>query len=168
MAAVVALVALILAGGGCASGSFDRSAAADRVLARYGDRLTREQARCYVDRVVDEVGSDAVDDDSPPPEQVARLTRIRIDCAGVASLGTSLPPTTRTPAPGGTTGAMRVGSDPALDALHQACVDGSGADCDELFDRAPLGSEYEEAALTCGGRTTELRCADVYGGGRVR
>jgi hypothetical protein len=166
---LAAIVALVVLSGACAcAGSFDRSSAADRVRARYGDRLTPEQARCYVDRVVDQVGSDAVDDPSPPPDKAARLTRIRIDCAGVASLGTSLPPTTRPAPPGGTTAPMRVGSDPALDALHQACADGSGGACDELFDQAPLGSEYEEFALSCGGRTSEMRCADVYGGGRVR
>ena len=35
---------------------------------------------------------------------------------------------------------LRHGQDPALDALWSRCAAGSGAACDDLFDRAPVGS----------------------------
>jgi len=44
------------------------------------------------------------------------------------------------------------GDDPALDALWDGCVDGSGEACDELFLQSPLGSEYERFGDTCGDR----------------
>lgn len=153
---------LALVGIACDSEQFDRAGAVDGVVARYGDRLTREQAECYVDRVVDELGEAALDDQSPRAEHVARLTRIRIDCVGVASLGTRLPPSTR--APSDRAGPAAPGDDPELDRLHAECVAGSGSACDRLFDEAPLGSVYEDVALTCGGRTSEPRCADRYPG----
>jgi len=59
---------------------------------------------------------------------------------------------------------QKPGDDPALDALYQRCAGGSGAACDELFDRAAPGSVYEAFALTCGDRTSEKRCADRYPG----
>jgi hypothetical protein len=158
----VVLVALAVVGA-CSTERFDRAAAVDSVLARYGDRLTRDQAECYVNRVVDELGSDALDDESTRVEHVARLTRIRVDCVGVTSLGTSIPPSSR-PRTGGGTAPVRIGDDPALDQLQWACAAGSGTACDELFDQAPLGSEYEDFALTCGGRTSELSCAQRYPG----
>ena len=136
-------------------------------MAQYEGRLTRPQAECYVDRVIAEVGEDALVADPAPAGDISRLTRIRVDCAGVASLGTSSPPATPERATGGTA-PMRVGSDPELDALHAACADGAGEACDRLFDEAPLGSEYEDFALSCGGRTAELRCAERYPGGEVR
>jgi hypothetical protein len=163
----IVAVMLALAAAAC-SGSIDRSAEVDEVMARYEGRLTRTQAECYVDRVVDELGADTLEEEQAPPEKVPRLTRIRIDCAGVASLGTSIPPSTSESLIGGGTAPMRLGSDAELDALHQACADGAGEACDRLFDLAPLGSEYEDFALSCGGRTSELRCAERYPGGEVR
>ena len=151
---------------GCAA-SLDRDAAVDDVLNRYEGRLTRTQAECYVDRVASELGAATLDEEETPPEKVPRLTRIRIDCAGVASLGTSLPPVSRESIPGGGTAPMKVGTDPELDALHGACAGGAGEACDRLFDLAPLGSEYEDFALSCGGRTSELRCAERYPGGEI-
>jgi hypothetical protein len=167
LAGVVALTLLTPLTSGC-SGSVDRSAAVDDVLTRFEGRLTRSQAECYVDRVVEELGADTLEQDRPPPEKVPRLTRIRTDCAGVASLGTSIPPSTIESVTGGGTAPMKVGADPELDALHAACAEGAGEACDRLFDLAPLGSEYEDFALSCGGRTSELRCAARYPGGEVR
>jgi hypothetical protein len=163
--AALLVLAVGLGGPGC-SGTFDREHAVDAALDRFGGRLTRPQAECYVDRVVDELGSATLDDEHPSPEKVPRLTRIRTDCAGVVSLGTSLPPSTQERTTGGSA-PMTVGADPALDALHADCAGGSGQACDDLFDRAPLGSEYEDFALSCGGRTAALRCAEAYPGGRV-
>ena len=143
--------------------AFDRTGAIERVLATSGGRLDRAQAECYVDRVLADIGRRGLESDPPPPELTARLTGIRIDCVGVANLGTlpgTLPPVTGDVVPR----PQRPGDDPELDALHQRCAAGSGAACDQLFDRAAPGSEYEAFALTCGGRTSEERCADRYPG----
>jgi hypothetical protein len=123
-----------------------------------------------VNRVVDEVGADQLAPDArPAPNQVSRLTSIRIDCIGVANLGR--PPTTGTVRPLGPdeTSARRLpqkpGDDAQLDLLYTACQQGNGPACDALFDAAPPGSDYEEFGVTCGGRTREKRCADVYNNG---
>lgn len=143
---------------------FDRERAIADVMAS-DPRLDRTQAACYVDRVFDELGAEALAAKGDvAPEQVMRITRIRVDCIGVNNLGTSpptAPPATAAP-PEPSTDPERPGDDPVLDALYDACVTGDGAACDTLFDRSPVGSEYEEIASTCGGRTKELRCADVY------
>lgn len=44
------------------------------------------------------------------------------------------------------------GDDPALDELYSACSDGDDRSCDLLYWDAPLMSEYEAFAATCGGR----------------
>ena len=44
------------------------------------------------------------------------------------------------------------GDDAELDVLYEACRDGDGAACDELFFDSPFGSEYEDFGNTCGGR----------------
>lgn len=149
---------------GCTSTDpFDRGAAVDEVIRQSGGRLTRPQAECYVDRVVGELGSGALTPGSPPvPEMIPRLTGIRIDCTGVASLGTDPPPVPTTFDPGLGSQPTRFGDDPDLDPLYVACRDGGGQACDDLFAAAPLGSEYEEFASTCGGRTKELSCASRY------
>lgn len=165
--ALTAVLGLLAAG--CSSGPDpDREQAVRDVLA-LDPRLTRGQAECYVDRVTAELGPGALSPGSSvPPEQITRLTSIRVDCIGVANLGTD-PPTTIAPTsqPGdtvpGETRPERPGDDPALDALYRSCGAGDGAACDRLFDEAPLGSEYERFGSTCGDRTKELRCADVYG-----
>jgi hypothetical protein len=156
------VAAVLAATGACSGAAYDRDGAVDRVLARYGDRLSRQQAECYVDRVVEQLGSGAVDDESPPPEQVPRLTRIRVDCAGVVSLGTSVP-VTRPVVPGDTSPRRR-GDDAELDRLWDRCQSGAGSACDRLFEEAEPGTDYEEFALTCGHRTSEPRCADKYPG----
>lgn len=42
------------------------------------------------------------------------------------------------------------GSDPRLDALHDACVDGDDEACEELYLESPVGSEYESVAIENG------------------
>ena len=62
--------------------------------------------------------------------------------------------------------ARDYGDDPALDALWDACAGGDMAACDDLYFEAPGGSEYEEFADTCGGRTdggTLCRESDLGG-----
>ena len=163
------VLAVVVAGlAACSSApTFDRAAAVDRFLARQGSGVSRGQAECYVDRVTSEVGSAALETDDPDPEKVARLTRIRIDCVGLASLGTAAPAPLGTATSGGGTGItvpLGPGDDPQLDVLHAACGAGNGTACDQLFDLAALGSAYEEFASTCGGRTREIRCAPRYPG----
>ncbi len=56
----------------------------------------------------------------------------------------SIPPATQQP-----TG---LGDDPTLDALAQLCFEGDMDACDELFDFAPIGSDYRSYGDTCAGR----------------
>jgi hypothetical protein len=147
--------------------SFDRGAAVQRVLDDSQGTMTRQQAECYVNRVADEVGSDQLDPNAhPAPNQMSRLTTIRIDCIGVANLGrTPASGTIRPLAPNETSARrlpQRPGDDAQLDLLYTACQQGNGQACDSLFDAAPAGSEYEEFAVTCGGRTREAKCADAF------
>jgi hypothetical protein len=67
---------------------------------------------------------------------------------------------------GGSGEADTYGDDPTLDALWDACEDGDGQACDDLFFDSPVGSEYEEFGKTCGGRLEGLDaetefCADA-------
>ena len=104
-----------------------------------------------------------------PDDVAARMTSIRVDCVGVANLGvtTTVDPTVDPSGPvvpSTEAGNLprRRGDDPTLDGLYDQCALGSGQACDDLFNLAPIGSEYESFAITCGGRTTERRCAEVY------
>jgi hypothetical protein len=130
-------------------------------------QLTRDQATCYVNRVIDEVGIDQLQPGAQPtPNQVAKLTSIRIDCVGVANLGAFVPGTGTSLGAGETLARrvpMHLGDDPQLDELARACQRGDGASCDSLFDLSAPGSDYEELGVTCGNRTREKRCADAYG-----
>ena len=168
----VLLVALAVLGAvlvGCSSeAAIDREATIDELIDRYPGAMDRDQAGCYVDRVVDELGpAPLAADADPTDDQVRRLTAIRVDCLGVADLG--LPPTS-TSVPmavdgsGTPPGPQTFGEDPELDALWADCEAGSGASCDRLFDVAPLGSDYERFGATCGGRGAEPSCAEVYPG----
>jgi hypothetical protein len=56
-------------------------------------------------------------------------------------------------------GPQGYGDDAELDALYDACADGDGQACDDLFFQSPLGSDYEEFGNTCGGRGFEVSCA---------
>jgi hypothetical protein len=148
----------------CSGDTIDRDEAIDRVVDEAGGRITRDQAGCYVDRVLDEIGGQPLRPNaSVPPEVTARLTTIRVDCIGLADLGAA--PTTTTdasPIEGGLPGPKQRGDDAALDALWDGCASGFGQACDDLFDQAPMASEYEDFGATCGRRTREERCVDVY------
>jgi hypothetical protein len=59
-----------------------------------------------------------------------------------------------------------LGDDPVLDALAQACYDGDMEACDDLFDRAPIGSPYMTYGDTCAGRQpagTFNYCRVIFG-----
>jgi hypothetical protein len=163
----VALLAVLAVAVFTRGDSFDRGAAVARVVDTGGGRITQSQAECYVDRVHAEVGARYLEAGARPPADVAaRLTSIRVDCVGVANLGvpsaTALTSDTGVPSTESGNLPRRFGDDPVLDALVTQCGAGVGQACDDLFDRAPIGSEYESFALTCGGRTTEAKCASVY------
>ena len=143
--------------------AFDRSLAIDRAVDASGGRLTRPQAACYVDHVRAKLGSHYLEPEVSVPGQVgARLASIRDDCVGLAGLGAAPPPTAAVPGTEAGNQPLRHGQDAALDALWARCAAGDGAGCDQLFDKAPVGSEYERFALTCGGRTPQMTCAAVY------
>jgi hypothetical protein len=156
------LVGCSFAAGACVSDGIDRDETIQRVVDEGRGAVSDEQAACYVDRVRDELGDGSLRTDrTPTPDQVARLASIRVDCMGIASLGEDgLAPAT-TPAVG-VAGPQRRGDDPVLDGLWDQCAAGFGRACDDLFDAARLGSEYEMFGVTCGYRTSEERCAAVY------
>lgn len=54
-----------------------------------------------------------------------------------------------------------LGDDPRLDRLWLACEEGSGADCDLLFQEAPVNTAYETFGLTCGDRPDVLDCTEL-------
>lgn len=156
------VVAGALTAAACASDSFDRDAAIQQVVDEGGGAVRADQAACYVDRVRDELGTASLRPDaSSTPEQTARLTSISVDCIGATALGNDEAATVTTSA-GGLAGPKRRGDDAALDALWDECAAGFGQACDDLFDRAQLDSDYEAFGVTCGFRTSEARCADVY------
>lgn len=70
-------------------------------------------------------------------------------CGGTQSGGDYCDVESQEPA---TTGGTTYGSDPALDALWDACEGGDMAACDNLFMDSPIDSEYETFGDTCGGR----------------
>lgn len=161
LCALTLVVGVVLAG--CASEPFDRDAAIQRVVDEGRGTVSPDQAACYVDRVRDELGTAALRPAaSPDADQTARLTSIRIDCMGVAALGDAADDVTATTFAGDLAGPRQRGDDPALDALWDRCAAGFGQACDDLFDRSQLGSDYEDFGVTCGRRTREARCADVY------
>lgn len=162
-----ALAALAMVPAACSSDApaVDRAAAVEDLLVRYPGQIDRGQAECYVDRVSDELGIEALAVDAEPTDaQIRRLTAIRVDCIGVGNLGR-----TATSAPHGgddpsvtVRGPRTFGDDPELDALWAACEAGDGPACDALFEAAPLASDYEAFGASCGGRGAEERCADRY------
>jgi hypothetical protein len=161
------IAALVLSAsvlGACSSNGVDREQAVDRVVDESAGRVTRDQAQCYVDRVLDEIGAAPLRPNATiPSEQIAALTTIRVDCIGVDSLGTEPSTSVDSTMPvGGLPGPKRRGDDPTLDALWDRCAAGFGQACDDLFDRAVMGSDYEDFGATCGHRTREDPCAAVY------
>jgi hypothetical protein len=150
--------------GACSNDDLDRNDAVQRVVDEGGGRVTEEQAGCYVDRVLHEIGTAPLRAGATiPPEQIARLTTIRVDCIGVANLGADSTEQGTVVLPeGGLPGPKKKGDDPVLDALWEQCAAGFGQACDDLFDRAGLGTDYETFGASCGQRTHEDPCAAVY------
>jgi hypothetical protein len=167
------LVPLAVAGAACSSAgpTFDRDAAIARVMRDSGGLVDHDQAACYVDRVSERLGTGPLEEGAPPvpPEQVPVLTGIRIDCVGLANLGTTPPGTTPrvTEDEAGIPLPQKPGDDPQLDQLYRACGAGDDGACDQLFDRSALGSVYEQFAASCGGRGPRPRCAASTASGSV-
>ena len=163
---LLGLVVVVLLGGACSGApEFDREAAVTRVVDSGAGVIDRSEAECYVDQVSNELGTGVLAEAAEPqPEQIRRLTGIKIDCFGVDGLGASTsvsrPPVSAVD--GAIPQPMAYGDDAELDALWDRCGAGSGVACDQLFDQAPINSAYEEFAGTCGNRTQELSCAPVY------
>jgi hypothetical protein len=61
--------------------------------------------------------------------------------------------------------ATTYGDNMVLDALWDACDEGDGYACDELYKQARGGTEYEQFARTCGGRFGDGSgyCAQRFG-----
>ncbi len=95
-------------------------------------------------------GSDAGD---APPGVLARADVGPVPT--VAGTPGSVAPATRAPAADQPRG---LGDDPALDDLWHRCQEGSGAACDQLFQQAPVGSDYESFGVSCGNRPDVLHC----------
>ena len=67
---------------------FDREAAVGRVVDATGGVVDRSQAGCYVDQVTAELGTGPLAEGAEPqPEQLRRLTSIKVDCFGVENIG---------------------------------------------------------------------------------
>lgn len=142
-----------------------RAQAVTELLDRFPGQLDEAQAGCYVDRVSAELGVEALVPDAPLRDaELRRLTVIRVDCIGIGNLGRAPGGTAPRSAPGPLTidGPWTFGDDPELDRWWAACEAGDGPACDTLFDLAPLASDYESFAVTCGGRGAAPRCADLY------
>ena len=58
-------------------------------------------------------------------------------------------------------GPLAYGDDVELDALWDECEAGDGTACDQLWELAPVGSEYERFGVTCGERENVLNCTDL-------
>ncbi|MDG1411181.1 MAG: hypothetical protein P8L46_02900 [Acidimicrobiales bacterium] len=62
--------------------------------------------------------------------------------------------------------ATSYGDDVYLDRIHDDCAEGNLYACDELYEIAPFGSEYEAFSSSCGGLATEEQfgsCAENLG-----
>lgn len=169
LAAVIAAVAaFLLLGGDDDGGDRARIRAAMASQIRQDSELTKAQAECVADAVIDEMGTEKLKDvdfsaDEPPEAIADDLFK-----AAFASLEKcDIDPDTFG---GGDTsdGDGTYGSDPDLDDLYDRCADGDYQACDDLFNESPSGSEYEEFGDTCGGRNDPAGyCVELYseGGG---
>ncbi len=61
-------------------------------------------------------------------------------------------------------GPFNIGDDLYLDELWTGCARGNGADCDRLWEDAPVGSMYETFGVTCGNRSEILDCTEEMNG----
>lgn len=60
-----------------------------------------------------------------------------------------------------------LGDDPTFDRLWEQCDAGEGSACDQLWEKAPVGSDYERFGVTCGDRNQLLDCTEELTGETV-
>lgn len=169
-------ITLMLVLTACGGSSGDRAVAVDNLMELFD--LTEDQANC----VVDEFGEDRLGDvDNFDPEaggtdeEAAAAGQALVTCAlgdlgglddgdlGDGGFGVSDPEDIDSIDCSTVDGPCEYGDDAELDALWDACEDGDGQACDDLYFQSPFGSKYEAFGNTCGGRGFESRCAEVYG-----
>ncbi len=117
--------------------------------------LTPDAAGCVVDLLPDRLSPTEQLDAASTPDEFD-------DLVGACEEATSPGPTS-TVAPPPDDEPFAYGDDTQLDGLWDACSDGSGAACDELFELAPPESEYEQFGLSCGDRPEILNCSELDG-----
>ena len=98
-------------------------------------------------------GADEADDDRPSSTVASPAT---------TAPTTSAPPLGQpTPTFEALSDAFAYGDDPELDQLWDACAEGSGKACDDLYFAAPTDSEYEAFGYTCGDRPNIIICTEL-------
>lgn len=61
--------------------------------------------------------------------------------------------------PAAEAGPFTLGDDDVLDGIWARCEVGDGKACDQLFEVAPIGSDYEWFGLSCGDRPGIIDCS---------
>ncbi len=156
--AVVALAVLLaVACGGKGSSAPQPTTSDDSLEALLVGQLslTSGEAQCVKVRVKDVVGAQAAQDvvrGGADPATQSQFDSILAACTFEnVSPGQTL---VRTPGQ-----PFTYGDDAELDRLWDLCASMGTDVCDQLFNRAAEGSEYEAFANSCGGRGVQVACA---------
>lgn len=172
---VIALVAVAVMVSACGGGddSEARTEARDALVAdMMADGISPDTALCFADEVLDEFGLDELEKlgegNDPSPEVALRAFELLTECgfsledAGfpddVSDFRDLASPRDEVDGP------YTYGDDDDFDALWDACEEGSGTACDDLFFQSPIGSEYEAFGNTCGNRLElDYDCSSLGG-----
>jgi hypothetical protein len=117
----------------------------------------------------DEVFDDATESGDELSEEMSDLAQeMGFEHCGQEGEDGPTPTTDGTPptSGGGDGEPFTYGDDPELDALWDACAEGSAEACDDLWAQSPVDSEYEDFGYSCGGVVPEGEteiCSDVLG-----
>jgi hypothetical protein len=155
-APIVVLVALAVATVGC-------SALDSELVVDWPAQAERSLAELEVDPAIAECVLRLAEDElAAGPLADAELDELIVNCSAAQSeLDAWNNPVEPEPALAFSDEPQSFGDDPALDRLWTACEEGSGAACDQLFDRSPIGSDYEEFGVSCGDRADVLHCREL-------
>jgi hypothetical protein len=123
-----------------------RDSEPDSAYANFGDTCAGRQPPNTGTWCVDAFGSGATTSSTAAPETTDTVQTT------VPGQTTTPGPTTPTGIPDPTQQPTGLGDDPAFDVLARSCYDGDMQACDDLFDRAPIGSQYRAFGDTCAGR----------------
>jgi len=93
------------------------------------------------------------------PSDRLYIDDLEASCERASKLGA---PKVETPEEIPFAGPQTYGDDAELDRLWEGCEGGDGAMCDQLFEVAPVDSEYESFGVTCGNREGVLNCAELW------